>query len=119
MGTKTELNAENVYNYLVSIANNVHNTITYGEMETKFGMVHGVKNMQYLTDVLNLTMMYNKIRNEPFLASLVINQEGMLGKGFFRTLEYLGIPVTDEHNFHAAEVQKIRKHNWKPFSWKL
>lgn len=119
MGTKIELNAENVYNYLMSIANHPHNTITYGKMEAKCGMAHGVKNMQYLTDVLNLTMMYNKMRNEPFLASLVINQEGMPGKGFFRTLEYLGIPVTNERDFHASEVQKVRKHNWKPFSWKL
>ena len=68
-----ELNAENVYNYLVTIAKNPKNTITYKEMEEKCGWVRITqKNVQQLIDILNLTMAYNKLRNEPFIATLVV-----------------------------------------------
>jgi hypothetical protein len=72
-----ELNAENVYSDLITIANNPKNTIIYGKMEEKCGLEHNPKKLQQLTDILNLIMVYNKLKGEPFLAALVINKRGI------------------------------------------
>lgn len=116
MSNEIELNVENIYNYLASIANYTENTITYGRLEEKCGMDHHIKNLQKLTDVLNLTIVYNHLRNEPLLALLVVNSEKIPGKGFYRTLGYLGIDVQDERDFHLKEIQKIKKYNWKKYN---
>jgi hypothetical protein len=109
-----ELNSESVYNYLT---NHLNTTIEYGQMENICGLEHNPLNLQELTTVLNLTMMYNKLKNEPFLAALVINKKGLPGNGFFKTLEYLNVNVQDKINFHQEELQKVRNHKWQKFNW--
>lgn len=91
MNEIVRLNIKEVYNYLTSIANQADNTIRYSEMEGKCGMEHSLKNLQNLTDVLNQTMVCNKMKNEPFLAALVVNEKGYPGEGFYRTLKKLDI----------------------------
>lgn len=112
-----ELNVENIYNYLTTIANKQRNTLTYAEMEEKCGMVHTQYNVQQLIKILNATMVYNKMRNEPFIAALVVNKETKIpGKGFYRTLKDLNIEVSNEIDFFAKEVQRIRNYEWE--KWK-
>ena len=112
-----ELNAENVYNYLITIANSPKNTITYGKMEEKCGLEHNPKNLQQLTDVLNLIVVYNKLKGEPFLAALVVNKHGMPGNGFFRTLKYVDVDVDDKIDFFVKEIRMIRDHKWEKWNW--
>jgi hypothetical protein len=112
-----ELKAENVYNYLITIANNPKNTIRYGEMEEKCGLDHNPKNLQQLTDILNLIVLYNKLKGEPFLAALVVNKRGIPGDGFFRTLNFVDVDVEDKIDFFVKEVQRIRNHKWEKWDW--
>ncbi len=107
------LSVKEVYNYLTSIANQRNNTIRYSAMEEKFGMEHSLQNLQKLTEVLDHTMMYNKMKDEPLLAALVVNEKGYPGKGFYRTLKKLNIEYDNEIDFHNKEIQRIRKFNWK------
>lgn len=114
-----ELNAENVYNYLITIANSPKNTITYGTMEEKCGMEHNPRNLQQLTDVLNLIVLYNKLKGEPSLAALVVNKKGIPGDGFFRTLNYVDVDVDDKIEFFVKEIRKIRNHKWEKWNWNI
>jgi hypothetical protein len=114
-----ELNAENVYNYLITIANSSKNTIRYKEMEEICGLEHNPKNLQQLTDVLNLIVVYNKLKGEPFLAALVINKHGMPGDGFIRTLNFVNVDVGDKIAFFVKEIQRIRNHKWEKWNWNI
>lgn len=88
-------------------------------MEEKCGMVHTQKNVQQLIDILNLTMAYNKLRNEPFIATLVVNKERKIpGNGFYRTLKYLDVEAPDEIDFFVKEIQRIRDYKWKKWNEK-
>lgn len=112
-----ELNVECVYNYLITIANKQRNTITYAEMEKFCGMVHNQQNVQKLIKILNHTMMYNKMRNEPLIATLVVNKETERpGKGYYKTLKELDIEASDEVEFFVKEIQRIRNYKWE--KWK-
>ncbi len=109
-----KLNAESVYNYLIDHTNDA---ITYGHMEKLCGLDTNIQSLQKITKVLDLIMMYNVLRNEPFLSALVVNKKGILGSGFFETLEYLNVHVHNKNGFHQEELQKIRNYNWQEFRW--
>ena len=86
-------------------------------MEGKYGLEHNPKNLQQLTDVLNLIVVYNKLKGEPFLAALVVNKHGIPGDGFFRTLNFVDVNVDDKINFFVKEIQRIRDHKWEKWTW--
>lgn len=88
-------------------------------MEEKYGLEHNPKNLQQLTDILNLIVIYNRLKGEPFLAALVVNKRGMPGDGFFRTLNFVDVDVEDKIDFFVKEVQRIRDYNWEKWDWNI
>ncbi len=106
-----KINRSKVRSYLVAFALDKQ-TVTYKEFKDHFELTYMIQAFNHLKQISNECIE----KGEPLLSALVVNEDGLPGKGFWndRTLKYL--------NHHGSttgiEARKIHQHEIKKiFGW--
>ena len=93
--------------YLIGLAKQGR-TATYSEAAAALGCP-----MKALWELLDLTAVENQKRGEPRLCALIVNADGLPGRGYFRNFEP-GLPEggSERATAHAKMVREVLAHDW-------
>lgn len=103
-----------VRKYLIDYARKKQ-MIPYKKFRDDFNLEYTIQTFNLLKQISN----YCIERNEPILSAIVVNEDGMPGKGFFdeKTKIYLRYDGPDTgpeaKQVHQSELEKISNWNWE------
>lgn len=89
-------------------------TLTYGEVEAKFGYAHSQGATAALTSALNRLAIQNRVRSEPLLMALVVSKSaGMPGVGFWREAGLATFSESDRATHFQNYSAMVYDFNWR------
>lgn len=111
---ETMMDLMEIRKYLIKFARK-NRMITYKKFKDDFGLEYAVQTFNLLKQISRNCIE----RGEPLLSAIVVNTDGLPGKGFFddATKNYLGYhgPATgpEAKQVHQHELEKISNWNWE------